>query len=232
MYNPSFSFARLAVMAEALANTRVSGSVFNQYACNVPDNVRPANTQRLQNLLLYWQKMAIYRPDVLLVGEAPGYRGCRLTGIPFTSPAILRQPRGNHPFFGEEHGFKLPEESLAQWREASATIVWQTITDLERPPLLWNAFPFHPFRPGDTQSNRRPSNQELNLGLPFLRQLIDLFDIRSIVAVGNIAAEALMRAGVPARKVRHPSHGGKNAFRNGLLAVYDECTEGGWLEKS
>jgi len=30
------------------------------------------------------------KSKILIVGEAPGYKGCRITGIPFTSGACIR----------------------------------------------------------------------------------------------------------------------------------------------
>jgi uracil-DNA glycosylase len=63
---------------------------------------RPFASQRRHNLKTYLQLLAQQRPTHLLIGEAPGYRGCRLTGIPFVSPHILgtlheqfRQPTKN-----------------------------------------------------------------------------------------------------------------------------------------
>jgi uracil-DNA glycosylase len=218
--------ASLAVLASTLASTTVSGPVFNQYSAQVPVSLRQANARRLHNLLLYWQNMVSLRPRILLVGEAPGYRGCRLTGVPFTNQAILSQPHGDLPLFGEENGFVIPGDSSSVGREASATIVWQVIHELERPPLLWNAFPFHPFRRGNPRSNRRPLMAELSVGLPILTQLVQLFEIQQVVAVGNTAAQALARAGLSAIRIRHPSHGGKQAFTKGLLAIYQERDDG------
>ena len=44
---------------------------------------------RRENLKLYLEKMKKLNPSFLLLGEAPGYKGCRLTGIPFSSEKIL-----------------------------------------------------------------------------------------------------------------------------------------------
>ena len=49
------------------------------------------NQLRRHNLTRYLSAMEQSRPTLLLVGEAPGYRGCRLTGIPFTSSHTLVQ---------------------------------------------------------------------------------------------------------------------------------------------
>jgi hypothetical protein len=61
----------------ALASVQSSGNFCNQYSEQV--NV---SSIRRDNLYLYFQQMVKRHPQLLLVGEAPGYRGCRLTGVP------------------------------------------------------------------------------------------------------------------------------------------------------
>ena len=157
-----------------LARTRI-GATFNQYA----------SSERLRaRLAAYLDARA--DAEVVLVGEAAGYRGARVSGIPFTSE---RQLTGAGP------------------AEASATIVQRVLADLGAADdvLLWNVVPTHP---GTATSNRRPTRVEVRAARSFLDEVTRG---RRVVAVGRLAAEVL-----DAPYVRHPSHGGAIAFAEGL----------------
>ena len=99
---------------------------------------------REANLRSYLEAM-LSRPGrrMLLVGEAPGYRGCLHTGIPFSSEALLRE--APHPFLARLR----PALQLQGYRtEATASIAWAALVGRRTLPLFWNAFPFHPHRWG------------------------------------------------------------------------------------
>lgn len=161
-------------LVDRLAAARI-GATFNQYA---------DSELRRRRLERYLHERRGTR--ILLVGEAPGYRGARVSGIPFTSE---RQLSGTGP------------------AEATATIVQRTLAELglEYGVLLWNLVPTHP---GTAQSNREPTQAEVEESDSFL---CELAEGRRVIAVGRLAHA---RLGGP--YVRHPSHGGGTAFRAGL----------------
>jgi uracil-DNA glycosylase len=165
---------------EELAATQI-GRTFNQYALG------PRAPELRVRLIEYLERRAA--APLLLVGEAAGYRGARVSGIPFTSE---RQLAGSEP------------------GEATATIVHRVLAELglEEDVLLWNVVPTHP---GTASSNRRPSAGEVDASAPFLEALARR---RRTVAVGRLAQS---RLGDP--YVRHPSHGGAAAFRAGLVEL-------------
>ncbi len=198
--------ARFDRFIDALARAKVSDRACNQYT----------NAIRRENLRLYL--LQIGEPRMLLVGEAPSHRGGRLTGIAFTSEQIMLSGVGGR-FLGENRGYRKATPGPKRSTEASATMVWATIKNIEPLPLLWNAFPFHPFVTANPFSNRIPTAGELLLGAPFLTTLMTLFPIEVVVAIGNLAERSLTRLGIPHTKVRHPSQGGKRKFVEGVLAL-------------
>jgi uracil-DNA glycosylase len=191
---------------DRLARVRLSDRACNPYR----------NAIRRDNLRLYLEQIG--EPRMLLVGEAPSYRGGRLTGIAFTSEQIMLCGVDGR-FLGEHRGYRKATPGPKRSTEASATMVWATIKDIEPLPLLWNAFPFHPFHLGNPFSNRIPSAGELLIGAPFVEALLELFPIDCVVAVGNFAERSLTSLGIAHTKVRHPSQGGKMKFVEGVLRL-------------
>ncbi len=164
-------------LVERLAATRI-GATFNQYS---------GSELRSRRLSTYLESHA--DAEIVLVGEAAGYRGARVSGLPFTSE---RQLTGTGP------------------AEATATIVHRVLDELgaQERVLLWNVVPTHP---GTATSNRRPTRAEIEAGLPFLRELVAG---RRTIAVGRVAHRALGES-----YVRHPSRGGASAFRSSLIEL-------------
>jgi uracil-DNA glycosylase len=162
-------------LVEELAAARI-GATHNQYT---------DSELRCARLSDYLERRAT--APILLVGEAAGYRGARVSGLAFTSE---RQLTGTGP------------------AEASATIVHRALAELglEEHVLLWNLVPTHP---GTSSSNRAPTSGEIRAARPFLDALAEG---RTVLPVGRLAHAAL-----GGDYVRHPARGGAAAFRAGLL---------------
>lgn len=161
------------------------------------------------------------QPRWLLLGEASGYQGAHVSGIPFTSERLLLEGAIPRVDVGGRRLSTRPRP----WSEPSATTVWGTLHALGRAEstLLWNACPWHPHRPGQLQSNRTPTPAERRAGIPVLESLLAAFPGVRCFAVGRLAAQSLTEFGVPATPLRHPSMGGATAFREGLRkALADE----------
>jgi uracil-DNA glycosylase len=165
-----------ARLVEELGRARI-GSTYNQY-----------RSQRLRERLREYLEARREAP-IVLVGEAAGYRGARVSGIAFTSE---RQLTGSGP------------------AEATATIVHRVLAELELEEhvLLWNVVPTHP---GTATTNRAPTRAEIRSGSAFLDEL---GRGRRVVPVGRVAHAVL-----GGTYVRHPSHGGGAAFRDALASL-------------
>ncbi len=153
------------------------------------------------------------RARFILCGEAPGYQGCRHSGVAFTSERLL----------GEGAIPRMPACTrltyrARPWSEPSATIVWGALhrLGLAHETILWNALQMHPHRPDEPHSNRTPTPQEIALGRPAMEILLAAFPQARVVAVGRKAQGLLADMGVPSHAVRHPANGGAREFAQGL----------------
>ena len=183
---------------------------------NFFDHSVPANALRRQNLAAYLSDMLDRAPKVLLLGEAPGFRGMRITGVPFTNRTMFQGPPNSFGMFGSGKGYVLPPEAAGVAAEPTATVMWEVLAELEFLPLLWSACPWHTHVPGQPLSNRTPTPAEAALGTPFWQALTRIFPIETVLAVGNIAHTSLRRSGLDVPKIRHPAHGGRARFKQGL----------------
>jgi uracil-DNA glycosylase len=206
--------ATIPDFVDALARCRVPADAHNQYA----GRSRGASLRRT-NLQRYLEEMMRLAPTLLLVGEAPSHRGCRLTGIPFMSETLMLRGVDAAGLFGASSGYCKATPGTRLSTEASATIVWETIGSMTPTPLLWNAFPFHPHRPDEPRSNRPPTSSELEIGKQFVVELVALFGIEHVVAVGNRARDSLTSLRIDHTRVRHPSRGGKREFAAGIVRL-------------
>jgi uracil-DNA glycosylase len=167
------------------------------------------------NLKLYLNNIYKRAPKYIFIGEAPGYKGCRITGIPFTSEFILNKNYGNE-LFGTNNGYKIINKEKP-YKENTATIVWQYFMNKEIIPFFWNIFPFHPHKINDYNSNRPPRDDEIIIGKKYLDELLNIFSNNiKIVSIGEISYKYFKNNNITSVLIRHPSHGGKNEFIGGM----------------
>lgn len=205
-----------AGFVERLSLIQPAPDAYNQYGAG--DD--PYNAIRRANLLRYLGDVAAKGASIVLIAEAPGYRGMRLTGVPMVSRRILREGVASLGMFGVSRGYQdVPEPGFeAIQSEQTATILWSILPELGIVPLVWGSFPFHPHQPDKPLSNRKPRASEVKVGEPFVRELLSIFAPKKVIAVGNVGYGLLTDMGIPCVKIRHPAQGGKNEFVAGLRA--------------
>lgn len=189
--------------------------------------IRSANLKRYLEL----RQHARY----LFVAEALGYQGGHFSGIAITSERILL---GHHPDIR-------PESVLGKWQylrtsdpassllnnsqkqkgfnEPTDTVVWNALNKhglAAFDVILWNIFPFHPYKEGKLLSNRTPSSAELDIGIEYTKMLLELVPGMEIVTIGQKAAATLAKYGIECSAVPHPSMGGANRFKAAAAALF------------
>lgn len=160
-------------------------------------------------------------PRFILCGEAPGYQGCRHSGVAFTSERLLLE--GAIPRINESMS-RLTARELP-FSEPSSTIVWKTVYKLgiAESTVMWNAVQLHPHKAGDSSTNRTPRSDEIALGRPAMQLLVGAFPDAKVVAIGKKAHELLTDMGINVTaSIRHPANGGAREFEAGLTQVMSQ----------
>lgn len=198
-----------------LLRASTPAGVFNPWTDRDPltDLGTDAPRARLQRLESHLAADARY----VLVGEAAGYQGCKVSGIAFTSERLILA--GDIPRVDAPPG-RLTSRARP-WSEPSATTVWKTLHGLHiaAHTVLWNAYPWHPHKPGELHSNRTPTRGERQAGVPVLHALLEIFAGAQVFAVGRNAEASLAELGIGCTALRHPSMGGAMQFAAQLRAA-------------
>jgi hypothetical protein len=201
--------------AAALSQTRLP-SVFNPYFDCCPVHDRPdAARVRKRNLVRCLEAALSARVDTIWIARDLGYRGGRRTGVPLTDEIHLGQAGVLMGGIALDRATRGPIVA-----ERTAAIVWNVLSRIGEPVVLWNIFPLHPHERDDPFSNRCHTRAEREATWPLLTALITMIKPRRIVAIGRDAGLALAGLEIPVEVVRHPSYGGQAEFIAGVHQIY------------
>jgi uracil-DNA glycosylase len=204
-----------STFVETLASVRLP-DVFNPWAdhCEIHDRSDAAETRRA-NLLVMLEAALDERVETMWIARDLGYRGGRRTGVPLTDEVHL--DNAGRLLGGVELERATTGPIVA---ERTAAVVWQVLTDIGLPVMLWNVFPFHPHERNDPMSNRCHTKTERQTTWPILQALVAMIRPKSVVAIGRDAHMALADLTIPVICVRHPSYGGQREFIDGMHSHY------------
>lgn len=204
---------------------------FNPWQDTNPDYEVPEAVVIRQKQLTDYLARRLGHAKILLIAEACGYQGGHFSGIAMTCERMIlnahpvvnsqmilgyqgqRTSRSDSPFIlkptQREKGFNEPTDS----------VVWKACLEAGLRAdefLLWNIFPFHPYKRGNLLSNRTPTEEELAVGLSYTKALLALTGPLPIFAIGKKSEITLSEAGFSVTGLRHPANGGANIFREQL----------------
>lgn len=184
-----------------------------------------------QQQLKDYLALRLGKAKLLLIAEACGYQGGHFSGIamtcermllhfhPVITPAMILGRDGQRTSREDSSAIPKAIQRTKGFNEPTDSVVWKAALDAGLGPdafLLWNIFPFHPYKKGSLLSNRTPTDSELADGLSFTRELLSLTGPLPLFAIGKKSETTLTEAGFAVTGLRHPANGGANIFRAGL----------------
>ncbi len=200
---------------DVLSSYRGEG-VFNPYRdrCVEWDSGESPKIRR-KNLQCILDAAIAAKVDTIWVARDLGYRGGRRTGVPMTDEVHLSKAAA---LFHASSLVKATKGTVVS--ERTASIVWEALSAINEPIMLWNVFPFHPHEPHDPMTNRCHTSRERRETMHFLWDLVALLRAKRLVAIGRDAQAALSDSPISVVEVRHPSYGGQKEFLQSLYELY------------
>ncbi len=184
-----------------------------------------------QKQLMDYLTLRLGKAKMILIAEACGYQGGHFSGIAMTCERMIlnQHPKVNSQMILGYQGQRTsredsplivkPTQKEKGFNEPTDSVVWSACLEAGLAPdefILWNIFPFHPYKKGNFLSNRTPSDEELAIGLTFTKELIAMAGNLPLFAIGRKSEITLANAGLSATGLRHPANGGANIFRQQL----------------
>ncbi len=193
------------------------------------DASRRGSSVRRQQLQAYLEER-LHKAKIIMIAEAVGYQGGRFTGIAMTCERMLL---GHHDTVTPDMVFTgvLPKRTSHAdstyitkrtqrelgFNEPTDSVVWNAMLEANIDPyevVLWNIFPFHPFKGDDGLTNRTPTQDELDPGWTYTKQLLGLFPNSHILGIGQKSSLTLEAYGVEVQAtLRHPANGGAGLYK-------------------
>lgn len=131
----------------------------------------PQNVENLKEFLKL-RKHAKY----ILVGEAPGWKGCLQSGVPFCDDYTIE---------------KILDKDLGKEQKIKETSAQRIYAVFGNNFIAWNAFPYQPCKSTTDRTNRTPSSDEIQYGLTKLKEFLQLFaGDKTVVLLGSKALNA------------------------------------------
>ena len=227
---------------EQLANCQ-GEFTFNPWKDTNPDyEIEGAVGIRRKQLKDYLSRR-IGKAKILLIAEACGYQGGHFSGIAMTCERMILN---NHPvvdsemilgYQGERTSRKdspyiiKPTQKEKGFNEPTDSVVWKACLEAGLSPdefLLWNIFPFHPYKKGNLLSNRTPAEEELAVGMTYTKALLSMTGGVPIFAIGKKSETTLKQAGLSVTGLRHPANGGANIFRGQIKEAMKQLATRDW----
>lgn len=188
-------------------------NLFNQYNQSHPHIDKPnAHMIRRKNLLRYVRQLQQPIRN-MFIGIAPGYAGCRFSGIPFTSEHKLI---GNNKADFFDAGYEI-SSNVALKPEMTATKLWTILDEVDSRILsrtfMWNLIPYHPHEGDDPLTNRDPSKEEIEDFKEICQKIVEMLKPKNIITFGRTPERILTKIlGREVTYVKHPSRASYSAL--------------------
>lgn len=205
--------------------------VFNPWKDTHPDYEVAGAVEIRRRQLADYLAGRLGKAKMLLVAEACGYQGGHFSGIAMTCERMILN---QHPAVDSQMvlGYEgqrtsredspmalKPTQREKGFNEPTDSVVWKACLEAGLRAdefLLWNIFPFHPYKKENLLSNRTPTDEELKVGLEYTKELLVLFGSLPLYAIGKKSETTLSEAGFSVTGLRHPANGGAGIFRRQL----------------